>query len=114
MAHLKIVAALLAMFLFAAAGAWAVTSAFPGVQTSLPFFYQSAANRFATRQALSSGSYTFTYAAFNSTPICIAIPEGILALGLISVAPTTTSCTVTSAVGADSRTVDIVVIGNPN
>lgn len=105
---------LLALFLFAATGAWAVTSAFPGASTSFPFFFQSAANRFATRQALSSGSYVFNYTAFANTPICIAVPEGALSLGLISVAPTTTSCTVTSAVGADTRTVDILVIGNPN
>jgi hypothetical protein len=76
---------------------------------------QSAASQFAKRVALVAGSTTFTFpTAFNSAPVCLAVPEGTLSLGLIQVAPTTTNCVVTSAVGADTRTVDILVIGNPN
>ena len=76
---------------------------------------QSAASQFAKRVALSSGTTTFTFpTAYLNTPVCVATPEGTLALGLLQVAPTTTACVVTSAVGSDTRTVDILVIGNPN
>jgi hypothetical protein len=76
---------------------------------------QSAASQFAKRVALVAGSTTFTFpTAYNSVPVCVASPEGTLALGLISVAPSTSSCIVTSAVGTDTRTVNIIAIGNPN
>lgn len=94
---------------------------FNGVTGSTSFLYptsttqlwQSAASQFATRHALSSGAYTFTFpAAFTSTPICVATGEANLSI--LKVAASTASCIVTSASGADSQTVDIVAIGNPS
>jgi hypothetical protein len=91
------------------------TGSVPSTALANTVLLQGAANDYATRHAMTAGSYTFTFpSAYASTPVCEATPEGTLSLGLIQVAPTTTACVVTSAVGTDTRTVDILVIGNPN
>jgi hypothetical protein len=102
MAYMKKLLALL-ILLAPLAAAQATTTAFPPPVFPVPV---------GTRAPMVGGSYVFTYGVtYAATPVCVAVPEGTLSLGLIQVAPTTTTCTVTSAVGADTRTVDIFVIG---
>ncbi|MBV8151896.1 MAG: hypothetical protein JOY59_10085 [Candidatus Eremiobacteraeota bacterium] len=76
-----------------------------------PRTLQKAAGQWATRAKLTSGSYTFRYAAFDRVPVCVATSEGTARL---RVTPSPTQCTVTSDSPNDSSMIDVVVIGNPS
>ncbi len=70
------------------------------------------ANTWAFKATLVAGTVTFTYPrTYGFEPVVACTPEGAGA-GLISTSITTSATAVTSSNGADTRTVDCIIIGN--